>query len=116
MSYDIFAGKKNFNLTWNYNLKIIDPSLGEGGLKQFNEKPSIEAAEGIANIIHDLNAALRKAHSRSTLLKGFNGNGLPEFIETYGGGEYGHVLEGVLRLTEIMIACYQNPDEPFIIH
>jgi hypothetical protein len=37
-------------------------------------------------------------------------------MEAFGNGAYGHVLEAVLRLSEIMIACYRQPDATFTIH
>jgi hypothetical protein len=116
MSYEIYAGEKNWHFTWNYNAKIIMPILGDEGLKQFNEKPCIEAAEGIAQIIETLNEDLRSCHSRAAMKRGVEGNGLADFTEKYGNGNYGHVTEGILRLTEIMIECYRNPTSIFIIH
>ena len=116
MSYDIYAGDTTFHLTWNYNARIIQPALGGEGLRQFDGMSCREAAEGIASIIEFLNRKLRGMHSRSTLKQGIGGNGLPEFMETFGDGAYGHVLEAVLRLSEIMIACYRQPDATFTIH
>ena len=115
MSYEIYAGTKNWHFTWNYNEKIILPVLSEG-LKQFNDKPCFEAAEGIVSIIERLNDDLRHLHSKSTLKNGINGDGMPDFLEKYGNGPYGHVTEGILRLTEIMIECYRHPTDVFIIH
>lgn len=117
MSYEIYAGQKNFHLTWNYNQRIIFPILGEEGLKQFNGKTCLEAAEGIATIVDHLNRKLSYAHTQNMLKRGaFGEGGVSEFHKTFGDGDYGHVTEGILRLTEIMIACYRQPDEIFEIH
>ena len=117
MSYDIYAGSKHFHLTWNYNAKIIQPVLGSEGLKQFNGKPCHEAAEGIAQIIETLNRKLTYLHTNTMVNRGFaRGNGVEQFHAQFGNGEYGHVTEGILRLTEIMIACYREPDATFEIH
>lgn len=117
MSYDVYAGQHSFHLSWNYNEKIILPALGEEGLTQFHGKTCLEAAEGIAKIIEHLNAKLQQFHTRDAIKHGPLGNGgVAEFHNAFGNSTYGHVTEGVLRLTEIMIACYRQPTDTFEIH
>lgn len=117
MSYEVYAGQNNFHLTWNYNKKIIFPVLGEEGLKQFSGKTCLAAAEGIAKIIENLNEKLRQFNTKDAIKRGPMGDGgVARFHETFGNSAYGHVTEGILRLTEIMIACYRQPDEIFEIH
>lgn len=116
MSYDVTIGPKNFHLTWNYNTKIIVPILGDT-LRKFNNKPGYEAAEGIATIILELNRQLSNSHSKDATKNGpFGEGGMGPFMAKYGNDSYGHVLEGVLRLTEIMIECYRHPHAVFTIH
>jgi hypothetical protein len=119
MSYNIYAGNEVIHLTWNYNEKIIVPLMGEYGLRGLNGKTCAVAAEAIAELIDDLHQDLRRMHVVSLKNNGPATDGravIEEFMNKYGNGGYGHVLEGILRLTEIMVTCYRAPDDIFEIN
>lgn len=119
MSYEIYAGNQSFHFTWNYNEKIIMPLMGGNGLRDLNGVSSGVAAEAIASLIEQLHKELRRMHMAQTINQGVMADSrkaIEEFMEKFGNGGYGHVLEAVFRLNEVMVACYRAPDEVFEIH
>lgn len=133
MSYDIYAGKSGgIHFTWNYNEKIIFPYL-EDGLRSLDGKTSREAGEAIAHILEELHKELRRFNStvsvttqqpvphpirfeRRKATGMGNPNAKKEFFAKFGDGEYGHVVDGIFRLQELLIYCFRDPEEIFHCH
>lgn len=108
MSYDVSIGSESFNYTSNvgglfYDHMPEDEDSDRGGLHTLDGVTGKRAGDKIAAALDRIDATRREDWSNGVV-------GDPRFCAKYDAENgWGSTIGGLIFLTRIMAACYQNP-------
>jgi hypothetical protein len=108
MSYDLYIGDDSFNYTFNvsalfYDHMPADANSERGGLHTLHGLTGRQAGDKIADALDRIGRTMRDLWKADEV-------GEPRFCAKYDANNgWGSALGGVMLLSLVMAACYQNP-------